>query len=80
MIKEAIKIVYTELKNRDIHPSGTFDNGGRFYAEHDDLIDVRSPSRAWPYSHMQACRTLKYVKAVCEKFECETYDDIIKFI
>ncbi len=75
-MKEEIKQVYEMLKNRQIHPSGEFDKGGRFYAQHDDLINVRTPSRAWPFSHMTACRTLKYVKAVCEKFQCKNIDEL----
>jgi len=78
--KEDMKDVYEMLKNRLIHPSGTFDKSGRFYAANDDLINVRTPSRAWPFSHMMACRTLKYVKKVAEKFDCETKEDLIKMI
>jgi hypothetical protein len=74
--KEIINRVYNELKNRTIHPSGKFDNGGRWYAEHSELISVRRPSRAYPYSEMCACRTKKYVRAVQEAFDCETYDEL----
>ena len=79
-MKAIIKEVAMMLKNREIHPSGKFDNGGRFYATNADLINVRSPSRAYPYSQMQACRTLKYVKAVVEHFNCETKEDVLKHI
>lgn len=65
------------LKNREIHPSGNFDKQGRFYAENADLIDVRTPSRDYPYSQMTACRTLKYVKKVAEKFNCSNINDLI---
>ncbi len=71
-----IKQVYEMLKNREIHPSGEFDKGGRFYAKNEDLINVRTPSRNWPFSHMTACRTLKYVKAVAEKFNCQNIDEL----
>tara|TARA_R110002020_G_scaffold247905_1_gene461937 strand:- start:272 stop:532 length:261 start_codon:yes stop_codon:yes gene_type:complete len=70
--KEAIQEVYQQLKNRAIHPSGEFDNGGRWYSSNQDLISVRTPSRAWPYSEMTACRTKKYVGKVWEKFGCKT--------
>lgn len=56
-MKEIINEVYAQLKNREIHPSGTFDSAGRFHAANFDLISVRAPSRAWPFSHMVACRT-----------------------
>ena len=69
---QIIASVYDDLKGRSLHPAGRFDKGGRWYAENSDLISVRSPSHAWPFSEMKACRTRKYVKAVCEKFNCKT--------
>ena len=76
-MSDAIQSVYEKLKNRKIHPSGSFDSAGRWYAENADLINVRAPSRAWPYSQMKACRTKKYVKAVAAKYNCETEVDLI---
>lgn len=75
-----VKEVYEMLQEREIHPSGNFDNGGRFYALNDDLIDVRRPSRRWPNSHMLACRTLKYVKKVYDKFSPENKESLIKLV
>lgn len=75
-----LKEVYQLLQKREIHPSGTFDSGGRFYAAHVDLINVRAPSRKWPFSHMSACRTLKYVKAVNDKFQPKTKEELIKLL
>jgi hypothetical protein len=77
---EAIKAVYIMLKDREIHPSGSFDNAGRFFAEHSELINVRTPSRSYPFSHMTACRTLKYVKAVADKFNVETVEELKKLV
>ena len=74
--KEAIQEVYQQLKSREIHPSGEFDSGGRRYSANQDLISVRTPSRAWPYSEMNACRTKKYVGKVWEKFECKTQAEL----
>lgn len=71
-----INEIYQELKERMIHPTGTFDKGGRWYAENSDLINVRSPSRSYPYSEMTACRTKKYVKAVFEKISCKKVEDL----
>jgi len=71
-----VEEIYQALKNREINPSGTFDKGGRFYAENSDCINVREPSRRWPYSEMVACRTKKYVKKVAEKFHCETKEQL----
>jgi len=78
--KQVIKNVYIALKNRDVNPSGIFDKVGRWYAEHGELINVRAPSRAWPYSQMQACRTHKYVKAVAEKFGFESEKELLGLI
>lgn len=75
-----IKTVFEMLKNRDINPSGVFDKVGRWYADNDDLISVRSPSRAWPYSQMIACRTRKYVKKVAEKFNCGSVNDLLAHV
>lgn len=74
--KAMVDTVYRELKGRVIHPAGTFDKAGRFYLEHSDLVSVRSPSRAYPYSEMLAGRTRKYVKAVCEKFGCQSVEEL----
>lgn len=74
--KEIINNVYEMLKSRTLHPSGKFDNSGKFFAEHADLINVRNPTRAWPYSHMVACRTRKYVTAVCDKFNCRSASEL----
>ncbi len=73
------KEVYTMLKDRKIHPAGKSD-GKRWYATNNDLLDVRNPSAAWPWSQMVACRTLKYVKNVMAKFECKNKDDLIKCV
>ena len=78
MNTEILKEVYLMLKNREIHPSGSFDKQGRFYAKNSDLLNVRTPSAAYPYSQMTAARTLKYVKAVASKFECSTKDELIR--
>lgn len=72
-----VEVVYRMLKNRAIHPSGSFDGAQRWYADNQDLINVREPSRAHPYSQMSACRTLKYVKAVARKFKCKSKNELI---
>jgi len=74
--KQIINEVFQELKERNIHPSGGFDNAGRFYAEHQNLINVREPSRSFPFSQMSACRTKKYVAKVCDLFGCTSVDEL----
>lgn len=71
-----VNAVYADLKDRKIHPSGSFDTEGRWWAEHRDLIDVRAPSRRFPYSEMLACRTRKYVAAVQKKFNCKSVEEL----
>lgn len=75
-VKEMINQIYHELKERMIHPTGKFDSGGRWFAENSELINVRSPSRAYPWSEMTACRSKKYVKACFEKFKCKKVEDL----
>jgi Uncharacterised protein family (UPF0158) len=47
------------------HPDGTFDDGGRFYPSEKEVRDccanIRAPSRAFPFSLMTHCRTVKHV-------------------
>jgi glycosylphosphatidylinositol transamidase (GPIT) subunit GPI8 len=70
LCQQGINTVYMALKERDIHPDGTFDNKNRWYPSADEDIDitnsVRSPSAAWPYSYLTACRTKKHVKTLLE--------------
>jgi len=79
-INKAIEIVYEMLQNREIHPSGEFDKQKRFYLTHGHLVDVRSPSKAWPNSEMFAGRTKKYVKAVYQEFKPKTINSLLKAI
>jgi hypothetical protein len=75
---EQIKSVYFDLKERKLHPTGEFDKAGRFYLEH-NLTNVRSPSRAYPYSQMVAGRTLKYVKALVTHYNIQSEEELRKF-
>ena len=58
-------VLYIKRRGRDEHPSGTFDSAGRWEPtdnESQDCCDsIRSPSRAFPYSYMTHCRTVKHV-------------------
>lgn len=65
-----IQTVYIALKERKIHPEGSFDRQGRWYptaAENVNLDHIREPSRRYPFSYMTACRTLRHVKALAEQ-------------
>ena len=60
--KNDIQTVYTARKERIIHPEGKFDNASRWYPSESEDADgftrnLRSPSRAWPYSYMTGART-----------------------
>ena len=75
-----IQKVYLLLKSRAVHPSGKFDGAGRWHASNSEIVNVRSPSRAYPYSEMTHCRTKKYVKNVQEHFECRTLSELLAAI
>lgn len=67
---DEIDIVYRALKARVINPQGKFDNAGRWYpsdAERaGDSYQVRTPSRAYPFSYMARSRTKAHVKLLAE--------------
>lgn len=77
---------YFQRKNRLSHPPGKFDNAQRFYASErtSAVNNVRSPSRAFPYSEMKAARSAEHcvelfrvesrVLRWLEKAASETYD------
>ncbi len=77
-LKTICENVYKKLQNRDINPSGSFDNAGRFYSDNKHLIECRTPSRSYPYSELLACRTHKHVKKCALFFNCKTEDDLLK--
>lgn len=54
---------YLRLRDRLEHPAGEFDNAGRFYLVDtcDCCSSIRSPSRAYPYSHMIHGRSVVHV-------------------
>lgn len=74
---DAIEAVYQKLKSRGIHPTGIFNEQGRWRAANGDLIYVRTPSVRYPYSEMNACRTKKYVLKVAAKYGCITEQELL---
>jgi len=60
--KIAITECYEARRDRKVHPEGKFDSAGRWYpSSSEGTPSVRSPSRAWPYSYLLACRTRRHV-------------------
>lgn len=61
---------YLARKNRTAHPEGKWDRGGRWYPTGAELRaccnSIRPPSRNWPRSLMQHCRTAEHVAALLE--------------
>ena len=57
------------------HPDGKFDEGGRFYPSEKEVRDccanIRAPSRAFPFSLMKHCRTIKHVAKLYDVTESE---------
>jgi hypothetical protein len=60
--------LYLARQARKAHPAGSFDGGRRWLPADTERCDccrgIRRPSRAWPYSLMQHCRTSKHVAAL----------------
>jgi transposase-like protein len=58
-----VAIEQINLQARVWHPSGDFDNAGRWYPTNycKCCESIRSPSRAYPYSLMKHCRTVSHV-------------------
>jgi hypothetical protein len=77
LTKDDLKEVYKMLKDRVIHPNGSFDKQGRFYLSDRGIVDVRSPSAKYPYSEMNAGRTAKFVKAMNEKYKPRSLEDFL---
>lgn len=69
--RRAVDLVYAGRKDRRIHPEGRFDNAGRWWPSDDEdadsfTLDVRTPSKSWPYSYMKAARSKRHIKALAE--------------
>lgn len=75
-----INEIYQKLQSRAIHPSGHFDSAGRWYSDYPNLINVRTPSRSYPYSEMAACRTKKYLVRLIGEFELKTTEELLKIL
>jgi hypothetical protein len=59
---------YISRRDRLEHPNGWQDSGGRWYPNETEGLDTgsyRLPSRRYPWSYMQACRTVAH----CAKLE-----------
>ena len=66
--QEKLQKAYEEWrarKDRERHPDGHFDNGGRWYPsdqeEQECCKQIRWPSRRWPYSLLKHCRSIEHV-------------------
>lgn len=75
---EELKAVYLKLKNRELHPRGSFDRAGRFWLDDSELVDCRLPSSKYPYSQMSAGRTAKFVKKIADKYKCSSLAELEK--
>ncbi|MHA2811590.1 hypothetical protein ACRZ5S_04420 [Vibrio scophthalmi] len=78
--KNIVNKVYEMLQDSDIYPSGSFGTANRFYADNSHLISCRSPSRSFPYSELNACRTKKYVAKVMQYYNCKSVKTLLKYI
>lgn len=66
---------YLDRQSRKTHPDGRFDNASRWYPSDEEKQDccarVRSPSRAYPNSLNQHCRSLRHVAKLFSVPEAE---------
>lgn len=56
-------IMYKKLKSREVHPSGRFDNAGRWYPDEYYCCceNIRRPSQNYPMSLNKHCRSIEHV-------------------
>ena len=56
---------YLDRKERSSHPDGYFDNAKRWYPSNEEgcecCLEIRSPSRAFPMSLNQHCRSVDHI-------------------
>lgn len=54
---------HIDLDNRSAHPAGNFDKAKRFYLENKCACcdNIRSPSRAWPFTYLNHARSVTHV-------------------
>jgi hypothetical protein len=67
---------YERRQTRGENPEGRLD-GVRWYPRGRDaevMTQVRAPSRAWPWSYRDACRSLAH----CERFENAEHADVLE--
>ncbi|EHR0227836.1 hypothetical protein KS670_003396 [Vibrio parahaemolyticus] len=78
--KNIVNKVYEMLQDSEVYPSGSFETANKFYADNSHLISCRAPSRAFPYSELNACRTKKYVAKVLQYYNCKSVKTLLKHI
>ena len=73
-VKEAYE-TYRKRRDREEHPDGHFDSGGRWWPSESEergcCKSIRSPSRRYPYSLLVHCRTLRHIANLCGVKESE---------
>ena len=59
---------FADRKSRRVHPPGSWDNAGRFYAqERSSFVEsCRAPSRNYPFSEMRAARTAAHCAEIAD--------------
>ena len=65
LVVEVATREFLALRDRVTNPPGNFDKAGRWYPDEyfPCCRNVRSPSRAWPYSELRHARTARHVAA-----------------
>jgi hypothetical protein len=56
---------YLDRRDRNTHPTGKFDGGGRWTPSETERQDccshIRAPSRTWPFSLLPHCRSAVHI-------------------
>ena len=62
---DAAVVCYIDRQSRYAHPVGKFDKAQRWEPDEEErrkcCDGIRTPSRAWPYTLMQHCRTMTHI-------------------
>lgn len=67
--------IVAKIISKTVYPMGSKDNGGRWYPSKIEKAscceNVRSPSRQWPWSLWEHCRTQKHVRTRLTEWHTE---------
>lgn len=76
--REDIKEVYLMIRYGELFIDGSYDRAGRFWVKDGELLGKSdNPSTKYRYKMHDAAMTSYFVKAVADKYNCKTKEDLI---